>query len=194
MPNDTWTAPADWAASEKPLSSTKLNQQLRDNLYALWLAITSGSTAVTPGDERVASRNLAPTIVEQRCTANVTTSGGTTVDVTGATITLTPAIASMAIVWGVFDIENGVAGDVYLGTCVADAGPAEGATMVHKAAANTRVTIGNIWVIPLTAASHTIKLQIARASGSGTATVRANNSKLVLWLVGDANVTNDVSS
>src|SRR3990172_9135371 len=120
MPNDTWTAPADWAASEKPLSSTKLNQQLRDNLYALWLAITSGSAAVTPGDERVLSRNLAPTIVEQSCTTNTSLPSITWVDITGATLSITPAIASMAKIWFYADIEGSVAGDVFAITVLID--------------------------------------------------------------------------
>jgi len=50
MPNDIWTTPADWAVNEKPVSSTKLNQQLRDNMYALWLAATAGSSAITPAN------------------------------------------------------------------------------------------------------------------------------------------------
>ncbi|OHD26289.1 MAG: hypothetical protein A2064_12005 [Spirochaetes bacterium GWB1_66_5] len=47
MANDTWTAPGDWATNEV-VTAAKLNQQLRDNIYALWLAITSVSTAVVP--------------------------------------------------------------------------------------------------------------------------------------------------
>jgi len=47
MPSDIWTAPADWTTNEV-VTAAKLNQQLRDDLYALWLAITSSSTSVTP--------------------------------------------------------------------------------------------------------------------------------------------------
>ena len=46
MPSDTWTAPADWTTNEV-VTAAKLNQQIRDNMYALWLALTTGSAAIT---------------------------------------------------------------------------------------------------------------------------------------------------
>jgi hypothetical protein len=44
---DTWTAGADWATNEKPVAASKLNQQVRDNVYVLSIALdgdTSGTT------------------------------------------------------------------------------------------------------------------------------------------------------
>src|SRR3989304_10106925 len=58
MPSDTWTAPADWTTNEV-VTAAKLNQQLRDNLYALWLAITTGSSAIT---ETFSSGTYTPTL------------------------------------------------------------------------------------------------------------------------------------
>lgn len=43
---DTYTAPADWAVNEKPVASTKLNQQVRDNTNVLALAV-DGDTSTT---------------------------------------------------------------------------------------------------------------------------------------------------
>ena len=58
MPSDTWTAPADWTTNEV-VTAAKLNQQLRDNIYALWLAITTGSAAIT---EMFSSGVYTPTL------------------------------------------------------------------------------------------------------------------------------------
>ena len=58
MPSDTWTAPADWTTNEV-VTAAKLNQQLRDNIYALWLAITTGSAAIT---ETFSSGTYTPTL------------------------------------------------------------------------------------------------------------------------------------
>ena len=58
MANDTWTAPADWTTNEV-VTAAKLNQQLRDNIYALWLAVTTGSAAIT---ERFSSGVYTPTL------------------------------------------------------------------------------------------------------------------------------------
>lgn len=44
---DTWTAGADWATNEKPVAASKLNQQVRDNVYVLSLAIDGDSSAST---------------------------------------------------------------------------------------------------------------------------------------------------
>jgi len=45
MPSDIFTAPADWTTNEV-VTAAKLNQQVRDNIYALWLELTSSSTAI----------------------------------------------------------------------------------------------------------------------------------------------------
>ena len=58
MPSDTWTAPADWTTNEV-VTAAKLNQQLRDNIYALWLAVTTGSAAIT---EMFSSGTYTPTL------------------------------------------------------------------------------------------------------------------------------------
>src|SRR3989304_507028 len=57
MPSDTWTTPPDFAALEVP-TAAKLNQ-MRDDLYALWLAITTGSASIA---ERLSSGVYPPTL------------------------------------------------------------------------------------------------------------------------------------
>lgn len=146
-------------------------------------------------DEQVTSRMLAPTVVEKRCTTDTAINSGAETDITGATITLTPAIASMALVLGTFDIDGGTAVDIFVGLLDVD-GTNEGAAVVYgvPTAGGDRKSLCQHWIVPLTAASHTLKLQAYRASGTGSATVVATHTKLTVILLGDANVTNDTSS
>ena len=149
--------------------------------------------ATSLADESVTSRMWAPVVIEQRCTTTTTIASATPADITGATISVTPAIASMALVIGIFDVNVGTASDVYLGILDVD-GVDEIANAAIRGEATALATVSQIWVFPLTAASHTIKLQCARSSGTGTGTFYSPHTKLVLILMGDANVTNDTSS
>jgi len=90
MANDTWTAPGDWTTNEV-VTAAKLNQQLRDNLYALWLAITTGSTAIT---ERFSSGVYTPTLTN-----------GTNVAASGAYECQWMRIGSVVAVSGKADID-----------------------------------------------------------------------------------------
>lgn len=141
-------------------------------------------------DESIISRKLAPTVVEVQATANTTINSATDTDITGATITLTPAIASMAIVIGVFGWEDPSDTSHWVGLLDVD-GANEGAQSVHTSngSGELRAATTQIWVVPLTAASHTLKLQALRGGGTGTIIVGDANTKLVVILVGDAYVT-----
>jgi len=94
--NDTFTSPADWGFEEAP-TSAKLNEQLRDNIYALWLAITTGSASIT---ERFSSGTYTPTLTNNaniaastayqcqwlRIDNTVTVSGKVDIDPTSASV------------------------------------------------------------------------------------------------------------
>lgn len=147
-------------------------------------------------DESITSRMLAPTIVEQRATANTSVPSDTEVNLTGCSISITPAIASMAIVWGISLISGTVAGDYYQMILDIDGSnqPGYGVTRIVAASDVDRNSFSFVWVFPLTAAAHTINLQAKRESGSGAATFYSPLTKMVLWLVGDANATDDTGS
>lgn len=145
-------------------------------------------------DENITSRKLAPVLVEKSSTANTTINSGTDTDITGASISVTPAIACMAIVWATFDMYATTAGDIYAGRLKVD-GVNQGAEVLYQTTgANHRHTLGQHWVFPLTAAAHTIKLQAARSAGSGSCLVYSAHTKLTLLLIGDANAVDDTSS
>jgi|SRR3990172_4967661 len=102
MPSDTWTAPADWTTNEV-VTAAKLNQQLRDNIYALWLAVTTGSAAIT---EMFSSGTYTPTLTNG---ANVAASTayqcqwmriGAVVNVSGK-FDLNPTIANTSTILGI---------------------------------------------------------------------------------------------
>lgn len=56
---DTYTAPADWAANEKPVASTKLNQQVRDNVNVLQLGLNGDGSTEAEGMHLHKSGTLA---------------------------------------------------------------------------------------------------------------------------------------
>ncbi len=147
-------------------------------------------TGATPSDASVTSRKLAPTVIIETCTGNVTTSSTTVADITGCSSTFTPAVASVAKVTGVFDSDPDTANDLFSFFLDVDGVDADGAG-VHQSATsgNNRQSITMIWLVSLTAAAHTLKLQVQRSSGSGTNTVRATNTRMVIELVGSDNAT-----
>lgn len=146
-------------------------------------------------DEKITSRMLAPTIIEQRCTAGTTTSGTTETDLTGATISVTPAIASVALVIGVFRVSSHtVDGDQFLGLLDVDGTNEGAAAVINATGVASRQTFTQIWLVPLTAAAHTLKLQALRNSGTGTITFGSVSSKLIVMVLGDAGAVNDASS
>jgi len=120
------------------------------------------------------------------CTSNTTSASTTNVDITGATVTLTPGVACTMIIQAVFDTQSSVTGDIAAGRIVVDGGAvttSQGTSMVSQDTGGYRKTVSCLAVVNLTAASHTIKLQIARASGSGTVQVSAGNTGFTYFLI-----------
>ncbi len=56
---DTYTAPADWAANEKPVASAKLNQQVRDNTHVLQLGLNGDGSSQAEGIHQHLSNTYA---------------------------------------------------------------------------------------------------------------------------------------
>ncbi|KKN55501.1 hypothetical protein LCGC14_0581760 [marine sediment metagenome] len=148
------------------------------------------TTTFTPPDESILSRYLAPVIIHEACTGDVTINSTTDTDITGCTTTFTPAIASVALVVGMYDIDGTHEGEIFAGDLDVD-GTDESSSMIYEVATagNDRKTMPMVWLVALTAAEHTLKLQARRVVGANTATVRATHTKLVVLLLGDANAT-----
>ena len=120
------------------------------------------------------------------CTSNTTSASTTNVDITGATVTFTPDVACTMIIQAVFDTQSSVTGDIAAGRIVVDdvaVANSQGTSMVSQDTGGYRKTVSCLAVVNLTAASHTIKLQIARASGSGTVQVSAGNTGFTYFLI-----------
>lgn len=132
---------------------------------------------------------IAPTLVIETATSDTSITANTDTDITGCSISITPTIASTAIVWMVADVDGDTIGDRTFFDLDVD-GADESATGVHEisVANDSRATVAQIWPVNLTAAAHTIKLQ-GRRAGSGTVTVFATNTRLMLMLIDDENVT-----
>ncbi len=150
--------------------------------------VASGS--VTIQDESITSRRLAPTTIEKPCTGNTLINSGSDTDITGCTTTFTPAIASVAIVIGTFGFINMSANDIYVGVLDVDGSNEAQQVNISSTGSGTERHMGTqIWIVPLSVASHTLKLQASRATGAGTATVQAALTTMVVILIGDANVS-----
>lgn len=186
LPADGTTA--DVADYNTPIQTIvdEINGQLDNDNIASDAAIAGSKLA----DDSVGSRKLAPTIILETCTGNVTTSSTTVADITGCTSTFTPAVASVAKVTAVFDSDPDTANDLFSFFLDVDGVDASGAA-VHQSATsgNNRQSIAMTWLVALTAAAHTLKLQVQRSSGSGTNTVRATNTVMLIELMSDDNAT-----
>jgi hypothetical protein len=115
-------------------------------------------TAVIDGND--------PTMGEVDATGNLTLTG-TAQDVPGATITLTPTVPGKLVVIGTFDFSVAVSGEILGGYLNVD-----GAALTQAALLSgpeNRAAVTRQWTVSLTAASHTIKLQAYRVSGTSTA-------------------------
>jgi hypothetical protein len=147
-----------------------------------------GTTSV--GDESITSQKLAPVVIIETATANTTLNSGSNTDITGCSISITPAIASTAIIWADADIEADTLGDIYVVFLQVDGGASEAQQIVFEAAKNgDRKLSGQVWLKNLSAGAHTIKLVGFRNSGAGSATVFSPHTRLMLLLVGDNNAT-----
>lgn len=159
---------------------------LKDGTGLADSAITTAKIA----DENVTSRKFAPTVIQESCTANTTVTDSTETDITGCTATFTPAIASVAKVTAVVSFNTGsVANDLFNVLLDVD-GVNESESVRFKVPTSGGIgTLTQVWLVSLTAASHTLKLQGARVSGTGQVTIEVTHTKLLIELIGNDNVT-----
>ena len=114
-------------------------------------------------DGATTSRKLKPTIGIVSSTADLTLTGSFQ-DIPGTELKITPAVASKLKITAFFDLEGNATCQGALNldgvdqTNVAHMGP--------TAETFERHTVGQVWLLSLTAAAHTIKM---RAKGTGTA-------------------------
>lgn len=139
------------------------------------------------GDETVTSRQLAPNVVIESATGQTLADNAADVDITGCSISITPAIASVAMVWAIVDMEPNTAGDIW-GIELDVDGVDQANQVICELPAGQRATLGQIWLVALTAAAHTLKLQGSQVTGTGTCSI-GTHTRLMLLLLGDANAT-----
>jgi hypothetical protein len=109
-----------------------------------------------------------------RCSSSTTVNSSSRGDVVGATVTITPTVASYMIINATFDLDSNTAGDIVVGVLDVDSSE-ESVQAVHEAAINGhREAVSQNWKISLSAAQHTIKLTFYRAAGSGTCRTYTN--------------------
>lgn len=138
-----------------------------------------GSSVVTAGKLATAaatSPKVALTQSTAPASANLTLSGSYQ-DIAGCSITFTPAVASVAVITGVFDLTaTSASTSTLLGELQVDGVSQTGNAVFAGTANGQRGTVSRVWHVNLTAASHTIKLRASYSAGSGTA--NATNTQL----------------
>lgn len=163
------------------------------NTVAEMFKALQDGTALGPGsvttpaiaDEGVTSRKLAPVVIQETSTGSATTTGSG-VDIPGCTTTFTPDIASVAIVIGTFYSQMTVAEAGALSAILNIDGVGSSKTIMDTNDTTGVMRVAAVWVVALTAAAHTLKLQID-TSGSQDATV--SEAEMTVFLLGDANAT-----
>jgi hypothetical protein len=158
--------------ASRPVASSTLN----GNYYwatdtdVLYLCVEAAWIKVPAGTGKVTSDMLKPTHGVVRPSADTTTSGFA--DLTGATVTLTPAVASVLRVrWRIAcQLDAGEIANCYLkldGSFISDA---NGGTAVcsNTGSSGGYFDAGNSCALNVSAASHTFKLHLGSGSGSPT--------------------------
>ena len=185
---DTAPATGDYVLTSDVSASNALKKVTLTNLGSNGTWMTTGGLT----DEGVTSRKLAPTVIIETCTGNVTINAGTDIDITGCTTTFTPAVASTALVVGTFTWNNpSTTSTEFKGMLDVDGANETSASYIPVPAGYTKWTTSQVWLVNLTAASHTLKLQATRTVGTGSnsITIMADDTRLTVFLLGDANVT-----
>lgn len=142
-------------------------------------------------DQKILSRHLAPTVILESATADVTINSSSSFDITGATSTFTPAIASYAMVRGYVDLRAATtANDVFAINLDVDGVNQTPVISFGVPTSGGRFSLSQEWLISLSAVSHTLKLEGTRVSGTGSVIVEADSSRLLIDLIGNSNVTN----
>lgn len=154
---NSYTVPHDWVTSS-PLAADRL-QRLAEDVHALYRNTQTGSVAATSA-------------------LTLTTSNQ---DVPSASVSITLADAATRLVVAVFDFDVSVSG---VGVCVGDVfvdGAALPSEALFAAATTGRLTASVVNIVSLAAGTHTIKMQARKTVASGTATVSASHTRLVVF-------------
>lgn len=127
----------------------------------------------------------APSVVSAAASGTLSATTTTAADITGATVTFTTVNANaVALVIGVFDVNTTATGSTAVGTCVAD-GATQNSEAIHALTTlNSRETVSQAWNVALASAgSHTIKLQGALSTASGTASFGATHTTITVLVL-----------
>jgi hypothetical protein len=105
----------------------------------------------------------------------------TPTDITGCTVTFTPDVQERVIVTGVFDVDISVASTAAaVGNLVVDGVTQTESAIFRQNTAAGRATVTQKWIVALTAASHTLKLQGSKSAALGTIQFNLDHTKMVV--------------
>lgn len=124
-----------------------------------------------------------PQMASAKVTCSGTTNTTTSADITGATVTFTPNVACYALITMVADLSSSVAGDIATVDLKVDGSAQTPQCIFTAPSSGYRATVAQTYLITLTAASHTIKMTLNRASGTGTVTAQISQTGFTYLLL-----------
>lgn len=155
--------------SFNPFASIQIGVSDTTQLNALISAANAFFTGLGQGGSAAASGTL--------------TLGTSLADIANCTKTVTVSGANaFAVVTGAFDMSKTAVAATAVGVLVVD-GAAQAAQAIFSDSGNTitdRQTVCETWTIPLTAGSHTLKLQASRSPGAGAVAANATNTVITV--------------
>lgn len=208
--NDPWSPPGDIRiADSKFVEDSSGNELLKFTKTASAVNEVTVANAATGNPPQISATGgdtniplemkgkgtgptfINPKVILESATADVTLNSATITDITGATSTFTPEIACYARVWAYADFRAATtANDVFSVILDVDGTDQTPAIFFAVPTSGGRFVMAQQWLIALTAASHTLKLQGSRISGTGSVVIEADSTRMFIELIGDDNVTN----
>ena len=112
------------------------------------------------------SRNLKPELATDDATGEIIGLTGAYQDIPGASLAITPAVASKALILATFNFQVGGSNGVAVGSIKVDEAAEEAQTAQLGTALDIITgTVTQAYIVSLSAAAHTIKMRAKRVSG-----------------------------
>lgn len=149
------------------------------------LRATGTDTNISFGIYGKGTGGVYPQIKAERISATVNAGAtGTAIDVTGATVTITPPFNAMAVVNTVFDCNVGVANDIGVGFLNVNGTDLANQVIYQQSSSSNRATVGQNYAVSLASGvATTIKLRVQRNSGTGVFTAYQPHTGFTYFLL-----------
>jgi hypothetical protein len=153
------------------------NNKLATGMYQ------DGSVATAKvADAAITSRKFKPSAGVVKATGDLTL-GPTYADIAGASLAITPSVASVLYVTAVFHfVAGGAGGDTGYGTIRVDEADQTPTAVFRSESGLSQQSVAQVYEVPLSAATHAIKMRGMVFSAAPTLKIEADNTRF-LWIL-----------